>query len=602
MKTGKRVLALILGLALLLGVLMVPAGALVDPGYAVDVRPNILVHGIGQSEVFLFDKDTGEKVQNEDGSYVQGWPLKFDIDALLPPLLFPLIASLLLQMDIGLSSGIREAANILFENFKMDEFGMPLKNMQVIRYPKSMAETDEAGRRFVYNTLPLQAMEEIEGVGAENIYYFAYDSFGNIQSITTELYNMIQDIKKDTGCDKVNIVPISLGGTVMNSLLEMYPDVINDLHNVVYIIAALDGSRIVGDLFLGNLSVSNTELYRDMIPPLLDGDYLGYLLNIAIRLLPKRVVAKVLNAVIEGAVGDVISYATTMWALIPSGDYPAARERWLMDGEHDEIRKQTDAYYQAQLHSRANIKKMVNAGVNVYNIVDYDWRLYSIAGSYKDQNSDSIIHVDSTSMGATCANVGETLPGGYKQFDTSCGHNHLSPDGMIDASTGTLPETTFFVKGLNHERTGRSDIVMRLCIRLVTSADPVDVFSLPEFPQFNNTRDVRHMRDTLLRIAGEQLARTDLSPQDRAALQSAVDEAEKVLATTNVVPGVAEAAQARLEAALIKVGAITASEPDYLSLILTPICKFISDAVYRLYGPRGFSDWIFSIFWNIDLT
>ena len=600
MKTGKRVLALILGLALLLGALMVPVGALVDPGYAVDMRPNILIHGIGQSEVFLFDKETGEKVQDADGNFIQGWPLKVDINALLPTLLFPLIASLLLQMDVGLSKAIREAANILMGNFKMDEDGMPLINMQVIRYPNSMAETDEAGRKFVYDTLPLKEMEDL--VGPENIYYFAYDSFGNTQSITTELYEMIQRAKMTVPDQKVNLVPISLGGTIMNSLLEMYPEVIGDLHNVTYVIPALDGSRIVGDLYLGNLSTSNTELYRDMIPPLLDGDYLGYLLNIAIRLLPKRVVCKVLDGVLQGAVGDVISYSTTMWSLVPSGDYPAARERWLMDGKHDKIREQTDAYFEAQQNHRANVQKMVDAGVNVYDIVDYDWWIYSIAGSYREQNSDGLLSVDSTSMGATCANVGETLPEGYKQKDTSCGHNHLSPDGMIDASTGTLPETTFFVKGLNHERTGRSDIVMRLVIRLTSSADPVTVFSLPEYPQFNNTRDVRYMRDSLIPRAKDQLKREDLSPQDRAALESAIAEAESVLATTNVVPGRAEAAQARLDAAMFKVGAMTAPEPDYLTMILNPLCKFISDAVYFLYGPRGFSDWIFSIFWNIDLT
>ncbi len=598
MNAGKRVLALLLGVTLLLGVLSLPVGA-AGPGYEVDVRPNIILHGIGQSEVFLYDEATGERVQKEDGSYVQGWPPALDFMTVLPDLLLPLIGTLLFQFDFGLSDAIQKAAATLFSTFEMDEDGMPVNNMQVMRYPKSMAETDQAGKDFVFKSFPLQGLRDL--VGDENIYYFAYDSFGNNAAITEELYAFIQGIKAEKGVDKVNLIPVSLGGTLMNSLLETHPDVIGDLYNVVYIIPALDGSRIVGDLYLGNLSTSNEELYRYMIPSLMEGEYLGYLLNLVIRLLPKRVVEGVLNGVLEGVVGEVLSYSTTMWSLVPSGDYEKARERWLNDSAHDKIRAQTDAYWKAQKNSRKNIQAMVDAGVHVYNIVDYDCPLYAIAGSYKDQNADGVIHTDSTSMGGKIANVGQTLPEGYKQAVTNCGHNHLSPDGMVDASTGTLPETTFYMKGQNHESTGRNDVIMLLTIRLATAANQETVFSIPEFPQFNYARDTRGLRTGTLPDA-KKVDTSTLSPQDKAALESAIAEVEQILADTRVVPGQIEAADARLHAVLVKIGVRSAPEPDYTAMILEPVTWFLSEVFYYLWGPRGFGDSIFSIWYNIDLT
>ncbi|MDR3313721.1 MAG: hypothetical protein LBS96_04600, partial [Oscillospiraceae bacterium] len=362
---------------------------------------------------------------------------------------------------------------------------------------------------------------------------------------------------------------------------------------VVYIIPALDGSRIVGDLFLRNLSVSNEELYRDMIPGLVDG-YLGGLLNIVIRLLPKSVVKGLLNSVLDGLVGDVISYSTTMWSLVPSGDYEAARKLWLEDGKHDEIRKQTDAYWQAQKDSRKNIEDMVKLGVHVYDIVDYDVQLLSIVGSYKDQNADGIIHLDSTSMGCTAAKVGETLPVGYKQA-VSDGHNHLSPDGVLDASTGTLPDNTFYFKGQTHEGTSKNDVIMRLTTRLVTATEYETVFSMPgEYEQFSYKRETKGLRNDLLPIA-KKVDTTDLSAEDKAALAEAIADVERALEPTIVTPGDVEAAGARLEAVLVKIGVRNAPEPDYASMILDPIGWFLNQAFYYLWGPRGFSDGLLSI-------
>ena len=53
-------------------------------------------------------------------------------------------------------------------------------------------------------------------------------------------------------------------------------------------------------------------------------------------------------------------------------------------------------------------------------------------------------------MGATCAPITKTLDENYRQAKRSCGHNHLSPDGIIDASTCSFPEYTWFFRDNGH--------------------------------------------------------------------------------------------------------------------------------------------------------
>jgi pimeloyl-ACP methyl ester carboxylesterase len=576
---------------LLLGALLLPAQAVAQPDYEVDERPVIIIHGIGQSEVFLCDEN-GVPVVDADGGKTQGWPPEIEVAPVLQSVLLPLLGSLFLQRDMGLTDALKKTVNEIFDLFKMDENGMPLKNMQVHRFEGSVAECTQEEKDFIYASMPVQELAEL--VGEEKLYYFAYDSFGNNAAITQELYEKIQEVKEKHDVDSVNLIPVSLGGTLMNSLLEDYPEVAEDLHSIVYVIAALDGSRIVGDMYTRNLSTDNESLYLKMFPALTPG-YMGDLLNIAIRLLPKSLVKGILDALIDSLVGDVISYSTTMWSLVPSGDYEKARALWLMDGKHDKIRAQTDQYWEAQKNSRANILALREAGVQVYAIAEYDVPLYSIAGSYDEVNADGIIHLDSASLGATSGYVGTKLPEGYVQ-KVDDGHDHISPDGIVDASTGALPEQTFYFKGQKHESTAKSDVVMRLAVRLATSSEYETVYSMEGWPQFNNGRETRVLRTEWIPQA-KKIDQSALSEEDAAELQAAIEAAEAVLAKTVVVPGELEAAQGRLEAILIKLGVREAAGEDLTAKVLDPLFAFISDVLYYGFGARGFFD-CYSAIWK----
>ena len=59
------------------------------------------------------------------------------------------------------------------------------------------------------------------------------------------LNEYIQQVKKATGHDKVNLLNVSLGGTIFTAYLDAYG--YKDINQVVNAVSATDGSEIIAD-------------------------------------------------------------------------------------------------------------------------------------------------------------------------------------------------------------------------------------------------------------------------------------------------------------------------------------------------------------------
>lgn len=553
--------------------------------------PTIIIPGIGQSDVYLLDEN-GNRVKNADGDDTKSFPIIIDTDYLIKTLALPLVKMLVTQKDNGFTDLAAKAVGTALSKSAIDLTGHPVSNFELERYPHSVAASSEADRAKIYNTIPLQEYTKV--AGEDHLYFFAFNSYGNNLDSAQELYDFIQQVKRETGHATVNIVPISLGSTIANTLLEVYPQVKNDLNKIIFIVPALDGSRLVGDLYNGNLCTDDESLYKNLLPSLMDGNYTSYLINIALRIIPKQIILDLLTKIVDRLREDVLLNCTMIFGLVPSEDYDALAAKYLSDPAHAEIRRQMDIYHRAQVNSKANILSFIQSGVKVYDIVDYNFRLYSFVPSYKTCNGDGLIHLYSESLGATSGYIDTPLPDGYVQKDTNCSnpgsHDHISPDGIIDASTGLLPETTFYFYNQDHEGTGRNDVIMRLATELILYNNLVDVHSMPDrYPQFNVGRESKGMRNDLLPNA-KKIDQSTLTAENAAELQAAIEQCEAMLAKTVVVYEEFTGAQTRLENILIKIGAKSAPKEDKTGKVLTPICKFLSDTLYKYWGPRGFSD------------
>ncbi len=451
-----------------------------DCGY----YPTILIPGLGQSNVWVTD-DEGNILYNDDGKAIAAFPAYIQLPEVIKTVIGPLLLSLITQRDMGLSEAVADAIEACFEINKCDNSGRINTNVYLEKYPYSLEECSDYERNEVYVHVPLNRHET--HFPNSHLYYFNYNSFDNILDITAELYEFIQMVKVQTGHSKVNIVPISQGGAVSNALLEYHPQVMDELHKVIYIVPALDGSTIVGDVFNDRIRFLDKDvLYNGFLATFFDKET-SSMIETLVRILPDEVIMSALEAAANTLVSDIMIKSTNLWALCPSRDYPSAAKRHLSNPELAEIKRQTDMYYQAQLNSDKNIQKLLDKGVQVFNVAEYNVQMYGVGESFDIENADGIIQLDSTSMGAYAANIGETLPEGYKQKNTHCSnpeHNHISPDNVVDASAGLLPDTTFYFKNQKHEITAENDKILQLALRLLENDNIKDVYSSPDFPQF----------------------------------------------------------------------------------------------------------------------
>ncbi len=583
----KKIISVVLAFVLAFSMLSVSASAAVktECGGNCDTCPSIVVPGIGQSNVWALDED-GNYLLDDNGERITCFPAIFDIGSIVMKVLAPALLTIVTQHDIFLSDALCSVVMDAFAVNNCDENGKNTGNIEVEKYPYSVAECTDYEKGEIYDNIPLQAFSEI--AGEDHLYYFAYNSFGNNYDIVCELYDFIQMVKAETGHDKVNIVPISMGGSIANGLLEYYPQVVNDLNKVVYIVPALNGSSIVGDLYTKNLAFFDTEfLYNGFLEALMDEED-ARMIEVIARILPDEVLSSVLRNVADCLVEDVAANITMLWGLCPKEDYPAASAALL--ASKPKIKEQTDKFYKAQCNSLANIQKLVDNGVEVFNIVDYDVPLYLIGNSWNNDNADGVIHLSSTAMGVKSAIVGETLGEGYQQANTSINcsdrtHNHVSPDGVVDASTGLLPDHTFYFDGQGHEQTARNDAIISLATMLLATDDIKDVYSTPDYPQFNGRRDPRALKNTYIPEA-KAVDTSALSAEDATELAAALALAEAFVNSTASYDGQQKEVEERLINILVKIGAREAKVEEEPSTFFTELSLWL----FEHYGANGYSE------------
>lgn len=550
-----------------------------------EVYPTILLHGIGHAKTYMVDED-GNDVIDPSGDKVTGWPFYIYAPTLIVKLIFPLVASLVTQKDCGLSKAAYNAIYDAVENIAYNDDGTPKNNYRIESYGgRSVAECTEEEKATIFNYVPIK--EYTDEVGEENLYYLAYNSFGNMYEIVDELEELIEKAKRETGKDKVNLLAISLGGAVSVAYVGEHPQG-EDIHKVVLVVPAADGSEIVGKIMAGQLDYSDEGLYRNMFSKLVgQNDYTGWLINIAVRILPKQVLVDLLDAVASGLSDSALARITNMWALVPSTMYDELAEKYLTPGT--KFAEDVERFHNAQVNYINNLKNYAANGIPVYDICAYGLELYSLVAS--DSNTDKIIHSSSTSLGATFSKVNETFPSDYKQQKYT-DVNFMSPDGQVDASTCAFPFTTWFFGNQSHEELADNNVVISLAKDMLVVKE-MDVFTTAEYPQFNYCKSIKKLNKYLL--AAEDVDYSTISAETAKKLNDAIDGANAVIAQTIIKEGDVAAAENALFDALVEAGVYEPVDTTKDDILLT-VCKTASELVYYFFGPRGFSDPIWTLF------
>ena len=593
-KTSKKFLSVLLA-AVMLVLCFVPAVAAANE--PCEYVPTIIIPGFLQSDTHLYNDD-GTLALDKDGNPYKA-PFFLDTTSeivfkALKNAFFPLMAMIMTQSDRNDRFANALAAtvgDILVEKIRSDSNGKTVHKVEAEHYNYSFAQCTDEEKAKILKEIPISDLMEV--IGEDHLYFYTYNSFGNLDEITKGLYDFIQLAKKETGHDKVNIVPISQGGTLCNNLLEYYPDVMNDLHRIVYAVPALDGTELMSKIFKNGINDADDALYGYMMPSLL-GEETGALVNVLIRILPKAALKNAIHVTVEHLMNYFIKNCTCLWAFVTAEDYPELAERYLSGEENAVIRAQTDAYQQARVNSDANILKAIENGVEVFNISNYNYPLYTISDAWDDVNADGIIDLNSTGMGTYSLGVDKTLPEGYVQQGNSFGtcadpenHNHIDPHNLIDASTSLLPDHTFYYYNGDHEHTGSDDALIGLVERLLIDDSFKDVYSYPdEFPQFNNARNTKGLKYDLKTAKG-MLA--TLSEEDAAALSAVIEEAELMLSHTKVDLDETKTAKDDFYEVFDRIRGKEQKSDSFFTKMFNKFVVSLSEKVQKKYGYNSFS-------------
>lgn len=593
MKKGfKRAISLILCLAMLAGATAVTCYAAEDKcncGHC----PLIVLPGINHSPTYLYDENDKPVMDSKGEKQIGGTLLILNTDDLLkkilPKALFSLLATIATQHNILLDKVAYEAAATAFSIQKCNDEGNYVNNLKTQRwnYPLSQMTEDEVN--WVYRMVPMQRIVDI--IGADHTYFYTFNLVGDPMQSAKELDEYIDMVKKQTGHDKVDLLPVSLGGTILTAYLDAYGH--KDINSIVGVVACLNGTDIVADMMARDFNISDEYLHHEYIPTILKESNgrgtLGYLINCILHILPQAGFNALLTGAMSGLLDTMVLNCPQMWAMVPSYRYDALASRYL--SAKPVLKAKTDRFQQARLNLKKNVLDAVADGVKVNFISgsglafgEEMYTFFSIMSSSGKVNSDGIINLSSTALGTTGTVGGATIAKQAHDNPDYPGYSYLSPDGTIDISTAVLPDNTWVFLKQYHE-VGNNDVVLNLAKALLLG-EIENVHSNPaKYPQYNYFCNTKTLRRWRINDGKEALKKTDLSEEDRAEIVAAIAQAEAVLEMTVADQTAVEAAQARLDTILYKVGQLT--PPKEESKLAPGLEKFFESMSWMLYKTLG---------------
>ncbi len=327
--------------------------------------------------------------------------------------------------------------------------------------------------------------------GVDRDYYFHYDWRLDPIEIAGQLDAFIQHVKKLTGHDKVYFRASSMGGVTAMAYFSEYG--YDDVAGCIFQCCPILGTSMAGDLLCRKLELNPRALLDygvDALPPvdfgstllyfLFNGLYYSGLIDIVYSLADKLLVElqdKIFDELLTPVFGTILG----LWAFVPDAVYEEAKEINLDPETQAGLIAKADYYhYNVQGKAEEILEGAVDAGLKIMIVAGYDIQATPFIESMEN-DSDNTVDTIYASVGGTVADYDSTLGDDYV-CKADCGHNHLSPDNRIDASTCVLPEHTWFIKGMLHSNC--HDGISEMYKWFMYSDEYYDVWSNPKYPQF----------------------------------------------------------------------------------------------------------------------
>ncbi len=346
------------------------------------------------------------------------------------------------------------------------------------------ARCDENGDS-IYNVAPI----EQNIVSAEQEYgklnYFYYDWRLDITLVADQLNDYINAVLEATGKKKVALVCESMGGCVGTSYLVKYGH--DKCSSIIMDSVATYGVRLFDEILLGNFKLNPGAVYdylrafgfirrNEIVNKTLAnfgalGGFDALLEDVGVT------VENCKDDFYENFIYPTLATIPGLWAFVSDENFAECKSKaGIVEGTPlaDKI---NNYHYNVKPYADSVLKEALDDGVKLAILSGYGFTCTPVISDLSFQ-SDFLIGTKEASYGATCAKFGETFDSSYVQ-KIDDGHNHISGDRVIDASTCKFPENTWLIKNAIHTMLDDNF----LCWVAYTDGE-VNITANENFPQF----------------------------------------------------------------------------------------------------------------------
>ena len=304
-----------------------------------------------------------------------------------------------------------------------------------------------------------------EGITSDSAYWLdknedgpAFDTDWRLSPIENadKLHQYIEYACERYGVEKFNLKPIS--GTIPIVLAYLDEHGYDRVASIHINLTTHNGSTVFGEIFTRRMVLDMEALTK--MPPFeqlgVDLTALSSVLRVlfepgvlsVVERFVKLAAGRVIGRVYDEIIIPLVSTMPGLWTNVPQKDYAAAKRALLGRNPNADLVEKLDAWQDIALRADDIIREAaqhVKVGV---------WAGYGVPlpplGNSKGATSDFFVDTKYASLGASCAPLNLPFLPTYRQRRACGGHNHVSPDRMIDASTCLLPEQTWFALNKMH--------------------------------------------------------------------------------------------------------------------------------------------------------
>ena len=340
-------------------------------------RPVIIIPAFGQSKLCVVDGN-GNKIKN-------AWPFELDEKKLLEEMKGSLMKMMLFRTDGGFSDKVAGIVNDVTEPLSVNADGSKKYDLRPVIAGKSYAGCNENEKKFINGVCPAEVVEK---VGADNVFYFDYDFFGDVFSVADALDSLTESVLEKTGADKADFLVFSTGATILKAYLKEY-EVKSRIGNICCVACAFDGVSAVADIYENKLNLENPAALLSAL-----GGKVASLASV-VGMLPPDVINNVITKSMNVLKKNILDNCTSIIALVPAARYDSVASGLGMSAE---LKAKTDAMRSYSENFAEEVKSLENAGVKFSFVCGKGKKLPSVFAS-ADVDCDGIVDVSSSSLG-----------------------------------------------------------------------------------------------------------------------------------------------------------------------------------------------------------